>query len=80
MFVFEGSGSIDGQDVGATAGYTLDAGQIEVSASEPMEFIFAQGRPLNEPIAWGGPIVMNTREELQTAFDELEKRTFIKQR
>jgi quercetin 2,3-dioxygenase len=34
--------------------------------------------PLNEPIAWGGPIVMNTREELHHAFDELDKGTFIK--
>ena len=78
IFVFEGGGSIDGQDAAATTAYTLDAGEIEISASEPMEFIFAQGRPLKEPIAWGGPIVMNTREELQAAFDELNNGTFIK--
>lgn len=35
-------------------------------------------RPLEEPIAWGGPIVMNTREELAKAFDELQEDTFIK--
>jgi redox-sensitive bicupin YhaK (pirin superfamily) len=34
--------------------------------------------PIHEPIAWGGPIVMNTREELQIAFDELDQGTFIK--
>jgi redox-sensitive bicupin YhaK (pirin superfamily) len=34
-------------------------------------------KPLHEPVAWGGPIVMNTREELNQAFDELEKGTFI---
>jgi len=36
------------------------------------------GAPLHEPIAWGGPIVMNTREELRQAFDELDRGTFIK--
>lgn len=79
IFVFEGGGTIDGQDVRATTAYTLDSGEIEVRASEePMELIFAQGRPMGEPISWGGPIVMNTREELQTAFDELNNGTFIK--
>jgi redox-sensitive bicupin YhaK (pirin superfamily) len=33
--------------------------------------------PLDEPIAWGGPIVMNTREELQRAFADLDNGTFI---
>jgi len=33
---------------------------------------------LKEPVAWGGPIVMNTRDELQTAFTELRLGTFIK--
>lgn len=36
------------------------------------------GKPLKEPISWGGPIVMNTRAELETAFDELDNGTFIK--
>lgn len=36
------------------------------------------GNPIKEPIAWGGPIVMNTKEELNLAFDEFEKGTFIK--
>lgn len=40
-------------------------------------FIFT-GKPLNEPIAWGGPIVMNTKEELDLAFKELREDTFIK--
>ena len=38
------------------------------------------GRPLKEPIAWGGPIVMNTREELDAAYRELENGSFIKRR
>jgi quercetin 2,3-dioxygenase len=43
-----------------------------------VRFILFAGRPLKEPIAWGGPIVMNTREELEQAFDEIEKGTFIR--
>ena len=40
--------------------------------------IFFSGKPLHEPVSWGGPIVMNTREELELAFQELEAGTFIK--
>ena len=36
-------------------------------------------RRLEEPVAWGGPIVMNTREELSDAFRELEAGTFLKE-
>ena len=43
-----------------------------------LRFMLFAGRPLHEPVAWGGPIVMNTREELQTAFRELDAGTFIK--
>jgi redox-sensitive bicupin YhaK (pirin superfamily) len=41
-------------------------------------FLLIAGNPLNEPISWGGPIVMNTQEELVTAFQELNDGTFIK--
>lgn len=43
-------------------------------------FLFIAGQPLKEPVAWGGPIVMNTREELRQAFAEYEAGTFIKSR
>ncbi len=46
---------------------------------EPVRFVLASGKPLGEPVAWGGPIVMNSKEELQQAFEEYEKGTFIKQ-
>jgi redox-sensitive bicupin YhaK (pirin superfamily) len=46
--------------------------------SEPVRFLLVSGRPIGEPIAWYGPIVMNTRDELRTAFQELEAGTFIK--
>ncbi len=43
-------------------------------------FIFFMGPPLREPIAWGGPIVMNTREELDDAFRQLRDGTFLERR
>ena len=53
---------------------------IRVFASEfGVRFVLLAGKPLKEPIAWGGPIVMNTQAELQAAFDELSRGTFIKQ-
>jgi len=54
---------------------------IEVSAgNEGVRFLYFSGRPLREPIAWGGPIVMNTEEELQRAFTEYRNGTFVKKR
>ena len=38
------------------------------------------GKPIGEPIAWEGPIVMNTEQELEVAFDELERGAFIQRR
>ncbi len=49
-----------------------------VARGNPVRFILVSGKPLREPVAWHGPIVMNTREELKTAFEEYEKGTFIK--
>jgi redox-sensitive bicupin YhaK (pirin superfamily) len=46
----------------------------------PVRFLLVSGRPIGEPVAWYGPIVMNTQEELQIAFEEFEKGTFIKNR
>ena len=48
------------------------------AGNEGLRFVIAAGRPLNEPIAWGGPIVMNTQEELDHAFEEIRRGTFIR--
>lgn len=48
------------------------------SGGEGARFVLLAGKPLREPILWGGPIVMNTREELNLAFEELDRGTFIK--
>ena len=48
------------------------------SGPEGMRFLLVSGRPIQEPVAWHGPIVMNTREELMTAMADLRNGTFIK--
>jgi redox-sensitive bicupin YhaK (pirin superfamily) len=45
-----------------------------------VRFLLVSGKPLKEPVAWYGPIVMNTQEELRVAFEEYEQGTFIKDR
>jgi quercetin 2,3-dioxygenase len=53
--------------------------EITVQADdEGVRFLLVSGKPLGEPVAWYGPIVMNTQEELQQAFAELEQGTFLK--
>jgi len=62
-----------------SAAILTDGDVIRVFASErDVRFILLAGKPLKEPIAWGGPMVMNTDEEIQTAFHELRNGTFIK--
>ena len=48
------------------------------AGSEGIRFFLATAPALKEPIAWGGPIVMNTNEELNHTFEELQSGTFIK--
>jgi hypothetical protein len=56
-----------------------DGDRISVtSGDEGTRFLLISGKPLNEPVAWYGPIVMNTQEELEIAFEEYRKGTFIK--
>ena len=53
--------------------------EVTVHAGEEgMRFLLVSGRPIEEPIAWYGPIVMNTQAELQRAFAELQRGTFLK--
>ena len=52
---------------------------VKVTTSDDhIRFLLVSGKPINEPIAWYGPIVMNTEEELKTAFSEYMVGTFLK--
>ena len=54
--------------------------EVVVRAGEQgIRFLLVSGKPLEQPVAWYGPIVMNTQEQLQEAFQELKKGTFLKQ-
>jgi len=56
-----------------------EGSKFRVKASNKgIRFLLMSGKPVNEPISWGGPIVMNTKEELDLAFKELEDNTFIR--
>ena len=57
----------------------FDSGdEVTVQAGdEGIRFLLVSGKPIEEPVAWHGPIVMNTEAELQQAFTELRKGTFI---
>jgi redox-sensitive bicupin YhaK (pirin superfamily) len=56
-----------------------DYDEVKVKAgTEGARFFLLAAKPLKEPVAWGGPIVMNTEEELNVAFRELDNNTFIK--
>jgi redox-sensitive bicupin YhaK (pirin superfamily) len=56
-----------------------DGDEVRASAEkDDVRFLLISGRPIGEPVAWYGPIVMNTNEELEVAFDEYRRGTFIK--
>jgi redox-sensitive bicupin YhaK (pirin superfamily) len=56
-----------------------DGDEVSVTSErEGVRFLFISGRPIGEPVAWYGPIVMNTQEELRLAFEEYQNGTFIK--
>jgi redox-sensitive bicupin YhaK (pirin superfamily) len=55
--------------------------EVEVQAGQDgIRFLLVSGKPLEEPVAWYGPIVMNTQQQLQQAFEELERGTFLKEK
>jgi quercetin 2,3-dioxygenase len=58
----------------------FDAGDEILVATEnsSVRFLLISGKPLNEPVAWYGPIMMNTQDELRVAFQEYQNGTFIK--
>ncbi len=83
-YLFEGEGrfGLEGEPVAAGTGTIVLFGEgdaVTVTAGdEGARFLLVSGKPLGEPIAWRGPIVMNTRDELDVAWRELDDGTFVK--
>ncbi len=81
LFVLEGavSCSRNGMEYQADSVVRcLDGERLYLFSGTGMRALVAHASPFHEPIAWGGPIVMNTREELQQAFSEYRNGTFLK--
>jgi redox-sensitive bicupin YhaK (pirin superfamily) len=84
-YVIEGSACFDMQRERLCGQETLvhygDGDAVSITAEkEPARFLLVSGRPIGETVAWHGPIVMNTAEEIRTAFEEYRNGTFIKHR
>ncbi len=86
-YVFEGGGNFSnasdprsGDPANNRSLILFDRGdEVTVEAGEAgIRFLLVSGKPLEQPVAWHGPIVMNTQAELQTAFSELQNGTFLK--
>ena len=80
IYLYKGNCITDNTVIDKDTAVLFDDGDtINITTqNEDAKFILLSGKPLNEPIAWGGPIVMNTDEELQQAFEELDEGKFIK--
>ena len=77
----ESTGTLD-RDTGNRSLVLFDQGdEITVQAGdEGIRFLLVSGKPIEEPVAWYGPIVMNTQKQLQEAYAELQAGTFIRER
>lgn len=80
MYILEGRGTVGSDNIEEHSCLLLGPGEeLEiVTGDASIRFVLLEGYRLGEPIAWGGPIVMNTKEELNLAFKELDDGTFIK--
>ncbi len=82
LFAGDGRFGTEGEPVAAETGTIVlfgEGDEVLVSAGDAgARFVLLSGKPLGEPIAWRGPIVMNTREELAEAWRELDEGTFVK--
>ncbi len=74
LYVYSGSGVFNGEKIEEKTIMNFD----KLIATGNARFLLIHAKPLREPVAWRGPIVMNTEEELDTAFAEYIKGTFVK--
>jgi redox-sensitive bicupin YhaK (pirin superfamily) len=84
-YVIEGSGYFGSEKSRSIGKERLvifkDGDNVKITAGDKeLRFLLISGKPLGEHVAWYGPIVMNTREELEVAFEEYQNGTFIRKR
>ncbi len=84
VYILSGTGTFDESSVvhrpETVLLYDRAGNELRIETKESsVRFLLVAGKPLGEPVAWRGPIVMNTKEELDTAFAEYKNGTFIKQ-
>ena len=82
-YIFEGQGFFDPSNRGPAGEGSLimfgDGDQVETRAGrDGVRFLLVSGKPIREPVAWRGPIVMNTERELDIAFEEYWSGRFLK--
>ncbi len=82
IFTLSGEVSVGGELVREKTAAKLTSGdKVELKSTEKnAQVLFISSEPLGEPIAWGGPIVMNTKAELQKAFTDLDQGTFLQKK
>lgn len=80
LFTLCGSVSVSGDVMPEKTAAVLEEGDhIALDAAGEAEVLVLMAKPLHESVVWGGPVVMNTREELYQAFEEINKGTFLKE-
>lgn len=82
LFTLSGDAYVAGELVREKTAVKLTSGEsVSIQATDTnVQVLFISTVFLGEPIAWGGPIVMNTQEELQKAFDDLDRGTFLQEK
>ena len=82
LFLLKGDLEVEGEFSKEKTAVALERGKAVTVKSvdgKPAEFLVFSAPKLDEPVVWGGPIVMNTQEELRQAFYELQNGTFVKE-
>jgi len=77
VVVYEGAVTIGGRKVDALGAAFLGEGdEVAVEAEADSRFLLIAGKPIGEPVAWGGPFVMNSRDEVMQAFEDYRSGRF----
>ena len=83
LYVFEGSGQLDGQMVPLHSLVTLESDDRSfdfVAGKAGARFVVVSGKPIREPIVQYGPFVMNTREQIDQAMKDFQSNNFVRDR